>query len=78
MISFYSILLSLSVVAGVFASPHGLILQRNGTSNETGYIGDYYYTFYIEGVSDVTYNPSNGSYTVDWDDTSDYFLAGIG
>jgi endo-1,4-beta-xylanase len=78
MVSFYSVLLSLSTAVGVLASPLDRIHSRSGTPSSSGTNGGYYYMFWTAGTADVVYtNGDGGSYTVDWDGSGD-FVAGKG
>jgi len=67
MVSFSSLLLALSAVAGVFADGGELLTERAGTPSSTGTNNGYYYSFWTDGGADVTYtNGPGGQYSVTW------------
>jgi endo-1,4-beta-xylanase len=74
MVSFSSLFVAASAVAGTFAAPATEVAQRSpaelmerGTPSSTGTHNGYYYSFWTDGGSDVTYtNGAGGSYSVNW------------
>lgn len=80
MVSFTSLLLGLSAVAGVLSIPaefHEFMKRQTLTSSSTGTSGGFYYSFY-DDFSDVTYtNGDDGEYSVSWDGSGD-FVGGKG
>lgn len=67
MVSFSSLFVALSAVAGIFAHPSELLAERAGTPSSTGTHNGYYYSFWTDGGSDVTYtNGPGGQYSVTW------------
>jgi endo-1,4-beta-xylanase len=66
MISF-CLLVAFWVVAGAFAAPSDLLDKRAGTPSSTGTNNGYYYSWWTDGGSDVTYtNGPGGQYSVVW------------
>lgn len=61
-----------SVITGVFAAPttpaHPFSnLARRSTPSSTGTSNGFYYSFYTDGIDDVTYtNGDAGEYTLTW------------
>lgn len=83
-----SLLLALSTVTAVFASPLQIIQNleerdanltaRAGTPSATGTHNGFYYSWWTDGGSDVTYTNGNaGSYSVNWK-TGGNFVGGKG
>ncbi|KAF4976592.1 hypothetical protein FZEAL_6770 [Fusarium zealandicum] len=68
MVAFPSLLAGLALVAGALSAP-GEVLnsKRAGTPSSTGTHNGYYYSWWTDGGSDVTYtNGDGGSYSVKW------------
>jgi endo-1,4-beta-xylanase len=77
MVSFSSLFLSLSAAAAITASPLTLG-TRSGTASSEGASGGYFYSFWTDGNSDVTYtNGALGEYSISWDGDGD-FVGGKG
>lgn len=75
MVSFTSLFTAATVFAGAFAAPTdlakrdpGTVLDpRAGTPSSTGTHNGFYYSFWTDGGSEVTYtNGNGGSYSVQW------------
>ncbi|ORY67105.1 glycoside hydrolase [Pseudomassariella vexata] len=72
MVSFCSVLLGVAAVAGVFAAPNNVpgdtfVSKRAGTPSSTGTHNGFYYSWWTDGGSDVTYtNEAAGQYNVRW------------
>ena len=88
MVSFTSVLVTLSAAAGVLAfpfavpdtSPNPAIQARQTlTSSSTGTNGGYYYSFWTNGAGTVSYtNKAGGEYSVVWSGSAGNFVAGKG
>lgn len=75
MVSFSALFTAATAVIGALAAPTSLakrdasdvIVARGGTPSGTGMHNGYYYSFWTDGGSDVTYtNGAAGSYSVKW------------
>lgn len=71
MLSYSTILTALVAVTGVVASPAAspfdLVNRQGITPNSAGMHDGYYYSWWSDGASPVTYtNLAGGSYSVDW------------
>jgi endo-1,4-beta-xylanase len=83
MVSFYSLLLCCSIAtSGVLSFPFEFnateLVERAGTSSETGTSNGYYYSFWTNGGGTVYYtNGAGGSYTTSWTDCGN-FVGGKG
>ena len=75
MISFSSLFLAATAIVGSFAAPTTEVARRSpyelaaraGTPSSTGTHDGYYYSWWTDGGSDVTYtNLAGGSYSVRW------------
>ncbi|GAQ02941.1 probable endo-1,4-beta-xylanase B [Aspergillus lentulus] len=82
MVSFSSLVLALSTVAGVLAAPgseqYVELAKRQLSSSQTGTNNGYYYSFWTDGGGKVTYtNGNGGQYSVDWTNCGN-FVAGKG
>lgn len=73
---------ALSAILGVLASPTGsgeLLQKRAGTPSSTGTNNGYYYSWWTDGGSDVTYtNLDGGEYSVTWGGGGGNFVGGKG
>ncbi|GKT43552.1 endo-1,4-beta-xylanase B [Colletotrichum spaethianum] len=66
MVSFSSLVVTLTAFAGALAAP-GELLKRQSTPSSTGTHNGYYYSFWTDGGSQVTYtNGAGGQYSVVW------------
>jgi len=80
MVSFSSLVLAFSGVAGVFASnaSHLISPRGGGTASSTGTNNGFYYSFWTDGGAEVTYTNENaGEYSVTWG-TGGNFVGGKG
>ncbi|KAH7129976.1 concanavalin A-like lectin/glucanase domain-containing protein [Dactylonectria estremocensis] len=76
MVAFTSILAGLALVSGAVSAP-GSMLKRS-TPSSTGTHNGFYYSWWTDGGSDVTYtNGDGGSYSVVWK-TGGNFVGGKG
>jgi len=67
MVSFSSLLLGLSAVAGALALPGDLNKRQTITTSQTGTNNGYYYSFWTNGAGSVSYtNGPGGQYSVTW------------
>lgn len=81
MLSFSSLLLTSTVVAGVLSSalPNPRsgdvgLSPRSGTPSSAGIHDGYYYNFWTDGTSDVTYtNKAGGEYNVSWSGGGNFY-----
>ncbi|OBT68094.1 hypothetical protein VE03_01535 [Pseudogymnoascus sp. 23342-1-I1] len=85
MVSFSSLILASSAVAGVLSSVipdkrSGLPMSaRAGTPSSTGTNNGFYYSFWTDGAADVTYtNLDAGRYTVEWSGNTGNLVGGKG
>lgn len=77
MVSFSSLLVAITTAVGVFALP-GDLIKRQSTPSSTGTHNGYYYSWWTDGGSQVTYtNGAGGSYSVVWQ-TGGNFVGGKG
>ncbi|KAF6814877.1 glycosyl hydrolase family 11 [Colletotrichum plurivorum] len=66
MVSFSSLLVAVAAVTGAFALP-GDLIKRQSTPSSTGTHNGYYYSWWTDGGSQVTYtNGAGGQYSVVW------------
>ncbi|KAF6827323.1 glycosyl hydrolase family 11 [Colletotrichum musicola] len=66
MVSFSSLLVALAAVTGALALP-GDLIKRQSTPSSTGTHNGYYYSWWTDGGSQVTYtNGAGGQYSVVW------------
>ncbi|KAK1499480.1 glycosyl hydrolase family 11 [Colletotrichum cuscutae] len=80
MVSFSRGLVTLATVFGAIASPTGELMEkRQSTPSSTGYHNGYYYSWWTDGGSQVTYtNGAGGSYSVNWGGGGGNFVGGKG
>lgn len=78
MVAISSFVLGLSAVASALAGPTGND-KRAGTPSSTGIHNGYYYSWWTDGGSDVTYtNGPGGQYSVNWGGGGGNFVGGKG
>lgn len=78
MVSFSSLFLAVSVLAGVLSAPSE-VLEKRLTASATGTNGGYYYSFWTDGSAGVTYtNGALGKYDVVWTGNTGNFVGGKG
>ncbi|KAF5012043.1 hypothetical protein FDECE_1864 [Fusarium decemcellulare] len=79
MVSFSSLFAGLTLVAGAVSAPSTVLKsKRAGTPSSTGTHDGFYYSWWTDGGSDVTYtNGAGGSYSVEWS-TGGNFVGGKG
>lgn len=84
MVSVSTLLVGASAVAGALAAPSsiferaGTLFERQSTPSSTGDHGGYWYSWWTDGGSQVTYtNLSGGAYSVRWS-TGGNFVGGKG
>lgn len=78
MVSFTSLCVSLTAVAGVLAAPAELATRQTLTSSGTGTSNGYYYSFWTDGGSQTYTNGAAGEYSVTWSGDDGNFVAGKG
>ncbi|KAF9870738.1 endo-beta-xylanase [Colletotrichum karsti] len=81
MVSFSNLFIAIAAVAGVIASPTNgnELVKRQSTPSSTGYHNGYYYSWWTDGGSQVTYtNGAGGSYSVNWGGGGGNFVGGKG
>ncbi|OMP89048.1 Endo-1,4-beta-xylanase A [Diplodia seriata] len=82
MVSFKSLLLTLTAAAGVFSAPTpeaGELMTRQSTPSGTGTHNGYFYSFWTDGAATVTYtNGAAGSYSVTWSGNAGNWVGGKG
>ncbi|KAB2580368.1 putative endo- -beta-xylanase protein [Lasiodiplodia theobromae] len=82
MVSFKSILLTLTAAASVFSAPTpeaGELIARQNTPSGTGTHNGYFYSFWTDGAGQVTYtNGAGGSYSVTWSGNAGNWVGGKG
>ena len=67
MVGFTTLLAAVAAVSGVAASPAMSLNKRQITPNEEGYHDGYFFSWWSDGQSPVTYtNEAGGSYSVQW------------
>lgn len=77
MVSFSSLLVAITTAVGVLALP-GNLIKRQSTPSSTGTHNGYYYSWWTDGGSQVTYtNGAGGSYSIVWQ-TGGNFVGGKG
>ncbi|KAM5341598.1 hypothetical protein ACJ41O_014629 [Fusarium nematophilum] len=79
MVAFSSLFAGLTLAAGAVAAPSEMLRsKRAGTPSSTGTHNGFYYSWWTDGGSDVTYtNGEGGSYSVEWQ-TGGNFVGGKG
>lgn len=70
--SYASVLTALIAIAGVSATPakslQDIARRQSSTPSETGTSGGYFYSWWTDGASPVTYtNGEGGQYSVQWE-----------
>lgn len=81
MVRFAVLSTALTTILGVLASPTGSgeLLQKRATPSSTGTNNGYYYSWWTDGGSDVTYtNLDGGEYSVTWGGGGGNFVGGKG
>ena len=80
MVAFSSLVFACSALAGVLGGPTpDLMDKRAGTPSATGTHNGYYYSWWTDGGSDVTYtNGPGGQYSVNWGGGGGNFVGGKG
>ncbi|RDW77700.1 endo-1,4-beta-xylanase-5 [Coleophoma cylindrospora] len=83
MVSFSTLLLACSAVAGVLAAPTSEVRsdlsERSYTSSGTGTSNGFYYSFWTDGTAEATYtNKAAGEYSVSWTGDVGNFVCGKG
>ncbi|KAL7621330.1 hypothetical protein AAE478_008651 [Parahypoxylon ruwenzoriense] len=84
MVSFTSLLVACASIAGVLASPLNttdfeLLDKRQSTPSATGRHNGYYFSWWTDGGSQVTYtNEAGGRYSVNWGGGGGNFVGGKG
>ncbi|TDZ47007.1 Endo-1,4-beta-xylanase B [Colletotrichum trifolii] len=67
MVSFSSLLVAFTAATGAFALPGDHLFKRQSTPSSTGTHNGYYYSWWTDGGSQVTYtNGPGGQYSVNW------------
>jgi endo-1,4-beta-xylanase len=67
MVAFSTLLAACAAVTGVVASPAMSLDKRQVTPNQEGVHDGYFYSWWSDGASPVTYtNGPGGSYSVQW------------
>ncbi|KAJ8058041.1 hypothetical protein OCU04_013214 [Sclerotinia nivalis] len=81
MVSYQTLLITLTALAGALAYPANStfeLVDRSGTPSSTGTSGGYYYSFWTDGGAAVTYtNGAGGEYNVQWSGSGN-FVGGKG
>ncbi|KAK1765419.1 putative endo-beta-xylanase [Phialemonium atrogriseum] len=79
MVAFSSLVVALSAVAGALAGPTPDVHDKRATPSSTGTHNGYYYSWWTDGGSDVTYtNEAGGQYSVRWGGGGGNFVGGKG
>ncbi|KAK0383348.1 hypothetical protein NLU13_9261 [Sarocladium strictum] len=67
MVAFNTLLAACTAITGVIASPAMSLNKRQATPNQEGIHDGYFYSWWSDGASPVTYaNGPGGSYSVQW------------
>lgn len=67
MLQLSSLALAALAATGIVAAPADPIKRQQGTPSSTGQHGGFYYSWWTDGASPVTYtNLDGGGYSVEW------------
>ncbi|PKS12360.1 hypothetical protein jhhlp_001660, partial [Lomentospora prolificans] len=78
MVSFTTLLTAATALVGTALAAPGELMRRQSTPSSTGYHDGYYYSWWTDGGSQVTYtNQAGGKYSVQWS-TGGNFVGGKG
>jgi endo-1,4-beta-xylanase len=71
---------ALLAASGALAKPiGGLAIRQGSTPSSTGTNNGFYYSFWTDGLSQVTYtNGDGGSYSVEWSGNQGNWVGGKG
>ena len=79
MVQLTSLLYGISAIAGALAAPSTSPLVERATPNGSGPNNGFYYSFWSDGASDVTYtNGAGGQYSATWSNNRGNWVGGKG